>query len=204
MKRISSMFASLGAGLAAIHPVDKGLLLFMVALLLQSVYSIFSQTGPNQISGDIDIIVRTSTSAIFGYFLSANFTNRTAVSQAAHAAAPVLMTAAPPDSGTPKNQIGFTDKSTALQTGSTRTTALKPQSTFSESSRLQIVTITAIGLFCLLTLLFIRNIEPNGDSFLSSDSATATIVQFRDFVSGCVGYLIGYPSWSQNQSVSAE
>mgnify|MGYP001864207630 CR=1 FL=1 len=52
----------------------------------------------------------------------------------------------------------------------------------------------AVGLFCLLTLLLLRNLPPEDPAVVRSDSATATVAQFRDFVSGCVGFLIGQPS----------
>lgn len=61
-----------------IHPVDKSLLLFMLVLLIQSAYSMFCPGGTGQAAEDIDIIVRTSAAAIFGYFLSANFIRHTA------------------------------------------------------------------------------------------------------------------------------
>lgn len=41
-----------------IHPVDKGLLVFMLVLLIQSAYSIFCPAGAGQAAEDIDIIVR--------------------------------------------------------------------------------------------------------------------------------------------------
>lgn len=56
-----------------IHPVDKSLLLFMLILLLQSAVNLFLPASGSSITGDIDIVVRTSAAAIFGYFLSANF-----------------------------------------------------------------------------------------------------------------------------------
>lgn len=54
-------------------------------------------------------------------------------------------------------------------------------------------TITAIGLFCLVTLMALRNLSLWDPAVAGSDSATATVAQFRDFVSGCVGFLIGSP-----------
>ena len=35
---------------------------------------------------------------------------------------------------------------------------------------------------------------------VESDSVAASVVQFRDFVSGCVGFLIGCPTHSNNQT----
>ena len=68
--------ALLRTGLSKIHPVDRSLLLFLAVLLAQSAYSLFVPGGESQLSGDIDIIVRTSSAAIFGYLLSGNFIDR--------------------------------------------------------------------------------------------------------------------------------
>lgn len=51
-------------------------MLIMLILLLQSAYNIFLDEPAYQEENTIDVIVRTSQAAIFGYFLSANFANR--------------------------------------------------------------------------------------------------------------------------------
>lgn len=56
------------------------------------------------------------------------------------------------------------------------------------------VTTAGIGLFCLLTLLVFRAAALLDPDLAASDSATATLAQFRDFVSGCVGCLIAGPA----------
>ena len=105
---------------------DLWLVIFLAVLLAQSAFSLFAP-APVDGSGGIDVIVRTSAAAIFGYFLSSG---------------------APP------------------------------------AGRLRIRAVSCTGLFCLLTLLALR--------------AAATIAQLRDFVSGCVGFLIGSPGGGQS------
>lgn len=56
-----------------LHLVDRCLLILMAILLAQSTYTLFFPAGYGQLSGSIDIVIRTSAAAIFGYFLSANF-----------------------------------------------------------------------------------------------------------------------------------
>ena len=51
--------------LCLVHPVDKSLLLFMLILLVQSAVNLFLHSSDSGITGDIDIVVRTSSSAIF-------------------------------------------------------------------------------------------------------------------------------------------
>lgn len=52
--------------LCLVHPVDKSLLLFMLILLVQSAVNLFLPASDSGITGDIDIVVRTSAAAIFG------------------------------------------------------------------------------------------------------------------------------------------
>ena len=61
----------------------------------------------------------------------------------------------------------------------------------------QVVAATVIGLFSLSILLLLRWFGMPEDS-----AATAMAAQFRDFVSGCVGFLIGCPTDKGNQTSS--
>ncbi len=184
--------------LANIHPVDKSLLLFMVILMLQSAYTIFFPQTANALSGDIDVIVRTSAAAIFGYFLSANFVGRpSAQTKASLGEGPRIIEPAADkvaDTG-PKNQIGFTVEPSSMETGGAQLNESEaPSQPPTSGYRLQVMAATGIGLFCLLTLIVMRH-WPFGDyNIAQSDSVNATVVQFRDFVSGCVGFLIGCPT----------
>lgn len=200
---IRSCLTKLRAVLASIHPVDKSLLLFMVLLLLQSAYSIFFPSEAAPAVGDIDVIIRTSSAAIFGYFLSANFVNRSSAQTEAASAPAALTTAAQAgtEAGAPKNQIGFTAGDTALESGGAQT-APSPSlpAWLPDTSCLQVATATVIGLFCLVVLLILRNMGAAGSQLLASDSVSATVVQFRDFVSGCVGFLIGFPTHANRQT----
>lgn len=142
MKRTASTARRKGR----IRLMDRCLLAYMAILLAQSAYSLFSAAALGTETGGIDIIVRTSTAAVFGYFLSANYRLEAA-----------------PGEDDPDNSL-------------------------------QVVTMAGIGLFCLLTLLVFRAAALLDPGLAASDSATATLAQFRDFVSGCVGCLIAGPA----------
>lgn len=147
---------ALGAGRKGrIRLMDRCLLVFMGVLLAQSAYSLFSAPALGTETGGIDIIVRTSAAAIFGYFLSANYRRETT-----------------PGEG----ELDDTGNS------------------------LQVATTSGIGLFCLLTLLAFRAAALRDPGLAASDSATATLAQFRDFVSGCVGCLIASPAAKLDQN----
>ncbi|MGN8968320.1 hypothetical protein [Intestinimonas sp. HCP28S3_D6] len=200
---IRSRLTTLRTGLARIHPVDKSLLLFMALLLLQSAYTIFFPSEADPAVSDIDVIIRTSSAAIFGYFLSANFVNRSSVqTETVSAPSPLTITAqAEAETGVPKNQIGFTAGDATMESGGTQSVPSPSLPAWlPDTSCLQVATATVIGLFCLLVLLILRNMGAAGGQLLASDSVSATVVQFRDFVSGCVGFLIGFPTHANNRT----
>lgn len=62
------------------------------------------------------------------------------------------------------------------------------------AQNLQVLIATITGLFCLVMLTVVSRKQ---GLFLSSD-ALATVTQFRDFISGCVGFLIGTPTSGDN------
>ena len=176
-----------------IHLVDWCLLLFMAVLMIQTAVGLFLPGEGGEQSDSIDIVVRTSSAAVFGYILSANF-NRCAsasASKTAEGRANEVQTAATREG--PVAQIGF--QAPAEESGGdlerTGPGVIQEENSQTPENRIQIVTATVIGLFCLLTLLLLRwRGVPEG--------GTAAVVQFRDFVSGCVGFLIGCPTQNSN------
>ena len=160
--------------LAGIHLVDKCLILFMAILLIQSACTLLGFPGNTAQANEIDVIIRTSSAAIFGYFLSANFIRNGASGSGQQE------TARMGDGGL---------KELAAEEGEEN----KEEHPV-ESGRLQILIAAAVGLFCLFTLILLRNVGGWGEGIEASPSATATVAQFRDFVSGCVGFLIGSPT----------
>lgn len=191
--------------LSKIHPVDRSLVIFMAVLLLQSAYSLFAPQEAGNAAGDIDIIIRTSSAAIFGYFLSANFIQHMTgteepVQQTANRIAPVegepLMASSQPEQAA----LSASDSS---QEGAEGETEEEASQELPAANCLQVVVAAGIGLFCLAILLVLRN-TTLGDAALAAqpERVTATVAQFRDFVSGCVGFLIGSPTHRSASSQS--
>ena len=193
---------SVRAAWQQLHLVDRCLLILMAVLLAQSTYTLFFPGGDGQLSGSIDIVIRTSAASIFGYFLSANFAARDQQDPSAPASLP-KSAAAPPEStpgstAAPKNQIGFVSAPTSPQTGGIQTQEASSSAEPPRCCKLQVLVAACMGLFCLVVLILIRNTGSGGTSPEESSALTATVSQFRDFVSGCVGFLIGCPSSQQS------
>ena len=176
-----------------IHLVDWCLLLFMAVLMIQTAVGLFLPGEGGEQSDSIDIVVRTSSAAVFGYILSANFSRcaSASTSKTSGGQANEVQTTATMEG--PVAQIGF--QAPAEESGGslerTGPGVIQEENAQGPENRLQIVTATVIGLFCLLTLLLLRwRGVPEG--------GTAAVVQLRDFVSGCVGFLIGCPTQNSN------
>lgn len=185
-----------------LHLVDRCLLVLMAVLLAQSTYTLFFPSGDSPLSGSIDTVIRTSAASIFGYFLSANFATR---DQQEQPTPPSLQksSAATPEStlssaAAPKNQIGFVPSPTSPQAGGIQTQENNSSEGQPRCCRLQVLAAACMGLFCLVVLIVIRNTGLGGASPEESSSLTATVSQFRDFISGCVGFLIGCPASQQS------
>lgn len=197
-----TLWENLRAAFAKIHLVDKCLLMLMFVLLAQSGYVLLTNGANSEQANPVDIIVRTAAASIFGYFLSANFVQRQTAAKGHDIKAQkpeVLEGDGENQIGEslhmPQNKIGFAleKRETELEQGSAIGEEI-PQDNgkISGVTRLQILTTAAIALFCLIALILVRDIT--GTAAPVSAAATAVASQFRDFISGCVGFLIGCPT----------
>lgn len=186
MKTFGIFWTRLRASVSAIHPVDRCLILFAVVLLAQSVYSLFAPEE-TPLAGNIDTMVRTSLAAVFGYFLSSNFnagsSGKPAQEETTSPQAEPLLEETPSDSQREAQQEAAPPaENTASRVAGAPATV----------SRLQIFLAAGIGLVCLMALLVLR-CHPSLAEHALSGSPAATVTQFRDLVSGCIGFLIGCP-----------
>lgn len=76
MKRFSRIGSSIYQFFATLSLKDKCLIIFMGILLAQTIYNIFAHEMMSNSLETIDIIIRTSSSGILGYFLSSSFCER--------------------------------------------------------------------------------------------------------------------------------
>lgn len=141
--------------------VDRCLLFYLMILLLYMIIDLFIETDfPD--TNTIDIIIRTSAAVIIGYFLSGNFVKTS--NKKKHRI----------EDGTQKKEEqegcfiaekeGFNEKGTC--------------------NPIQVIIVACIGGISLILLFIVRNYAND------SPEISATVSQFRDFVSACVGYLV--------------
>ena len=177
--------------------VDRGLMLLMAVLLAQSAYAIFFAAADSATAENIDIVVRASAAASFGYFLSASFAaQKTAGVSGGHM---MEMADRGGDGAEARGTIGFVSEDSVGSEGGAQTRGTAESGT--GGSSLQVVMATGIGLFCMVVLIVVRNSAQLNEAAAQSSTVMATVVQFRDFVSACVGFLIGYPAETADPSV---
>lgn len=73
--KISNMIKRAIRPFRALHTADKCLLVFMTILMFQSAHNLFASEIAMQGGNVLDVVIRTTAAAIFGYFISANFQN---------------------------------------------------------------------------------------------------------------------------------
>lgn len=156
MKRI---FENIKQSLDAISLIDKILMEYMGILLVYiAIHLIWGATM--QESTSVDTIIRTSASAIFGYFISNNFIRSNSDTES-------------------KSKMNIQAQSDLIQ--QEKNTAVN---TSVCCSRLQIIVVSAIGFIALVLLLISRNYTQTTPEF------SATVSQLRDFLSASIGFLV--------------
>ena len=156
MKRI---FENIKQSLDVISLIDKILMAYMGILLVYiAIHLIWGATM--QESTSVDTIIRTSASAIFGYFISNNFIRSNSDTES-------------------KSKMNIQAQSDLIQ--QEKNTAVN---TSVCCSRLQIIVVSAIGFIALVLLLISRNYTQTTPEF------SATVSQLRDFLSASIGFLV--------------
>lgn len=144
---------------------DKCLIIFMITFILQSASTLFFSCG-GEYATNIDIVARTTMASIFGYFISSNFISCEESEKNA--------------SEYPKAKKKIKYKIQEIEEIESKNNTEQRK-----DNNIQILIVTSIGLASLFILFFAREVID------VPQDALATISQFRSFVSGCVGFLIG-------------
>ncbi|SFC16246.1 hypothetical protein [Clostridium uliginosum] len=205
MNMLRNLLISVNKSLKKIKLIDKCLIIFMIILMSQSIYNLFSHEIILQDTSSVDVIIRTTSASIFGYFLSANFIKKSVTKQNDSSKKGKILdgnslssdaenpTKSIKDNvSTPKNSIGFISNQTQSSNDNTGEISIEnhPDETIpeQETSNQQIIIATVIGVISLIVIVIARN------SSNLSETSLAPLSQMRDFVSGCVGFLLGSPT----------
>lgn len=173
--------------LSRISLVDRFLILFMFLLFCYMAYQLF-YGGLSDENNTIDVIVQTSAATIFGYFISVNsltaVPKKESISQSlttTSGTAPVSQ-----EKGPVGVKIGFQDPSGESQTEMGKITVSEtPDASKGTCGKLQIWVVSAVGLLSLVILIGAKGYPD------VTPELTALVSQLRDFLFGCIGFLVG-------------
>lgn len=185
---------------------DKCMLLIMVILLLECGYLAIFQNSGNPQDASLEVVLRAAISSLFGYFLSANFLNNQRLNQQATFTDFQISRANQP----PEAPLSFPNSPTypanndvpmpiAEHPPMEDISFLSPRDNEEEYMVrdchwvMRIKIVTAICIFSIGMLIFIRNVP-----FTHTNTAPY-VAMFANMTSGSLGYLIGYlPSQKNN------
>lgn len=160
---------------------DRCLLFIMLILLLSSIHNLFTPPPPTTDAANIDVIVRTTMAGIFGYFLSANFLNGDCDKCTTKSENDNIKNKICNDYDNSIKPMNFLDLD--------NTSPLpKNFNRYLYNKNLQMLIATIICLISITVLLIAKDFN-----FLSN-TVNPTVVQFRDFISACIGFLLGNPT----------
>lgn len=167
---------------------DKALIIIMIILLIQSIYNLFNPEpiGTNAMS--INIITRTSIASIFGYFLSENFLKNEII-KSKNSNVIVSLN---------KNKVNSNNSEDSSNNNYliNENHSINSNADLKEyicNKTLQIIIALIVCVIALLSLII-------GNCFnLIPSSASPTVIQFRDLISGCIGFLLGHSSNSRKK-----
>ena len=167
---------------------DRFLILFMLILYLYMMYNLFAGAVYSDDNNAINIITRTSSASIFGYFISGNFAKKNSVENTSNTKYSILS-----NDQNSNNSDNYIENKIGFQTSSDMSEYEKGNISFKQDepkitdhpSKKQIIIVSLIGIFSLTALIMTRHYQD------TTPELTAIISQFRDFISACIGFLIG-------------
>ena len=166
-------------------------------LLLQSAAVLFFPALDG--GGEIDVILRTASASIFGYLLGGGLSGEEGGAPLELPSPEAQSPALPAEAGFALQPPAPEELPTALageepalpaDAGSTST----GPSLGEGCGRFRVLAAAGIGLFCLLALLLLRDWPGKAAWAANSPGGSAIVVQFRDYISGSLGCLIGCSS----------
>ena len=169
---------------------DKALIIIISILLVQCVYNLFTPEPVSSNEITICVIVRTTVASIFGYFLSENFLNHNR-SQQKNSKTEITVTS--DDNININDYLKISNNNNNNNNNVTSKFKTKNKSaTFQTESKyyicnrtLQVIIALSVCIITLGSLLIAH------DFHLISEDTNPTIIQFRDLIASCIGFLLG-------------
>ena len=137
----------------------------MLIFLIHSFVALFVEGEVASYTDEIDIILRTTLGSLFGFFISS------------------VSVKINEENKSRINRINARQQMDRIYNNKD-----KRNLKYGKVCSYQILILTGICVFCFFTITIIRNFPMK---IMNKDSAVATVIQYRDFLSSGVGALIG-------------
>ncbi|MDY3361447.1 MAG: hypothetical protein SOY04_13820 [Clostridium celatum] len=162
---------------------DKGLILIMIILIIQCIHNLYTPDPTNTDYVTVNVMIRTSVASIFGYFLSSNFLVRNKeeesyIDEENDYKFKILQNELQEDNIRGKVETEYDEEK--------EITREKERYFCNKTLQNAIAIILCITIIISLIIGVNFNIVPAG--------ADSKISQFRDLISGCIGFLLGNSS----------
>lgn len=164
---------------------DKGLMLIMIIFILQCIRNLYTVDPIEPEYLTINTIIRTSVASIFGYFLSSNFLARKESRKTSEYNSHKL-----------NDSQKVLENKELMKDGKSKYKNIKVTSKENIDNDRKyfcnrtLQDVVAISICIIATISLIIGI----DFKLIPSGGIATISQFRDLISGCIGFLLGNSS----------
>ena len=177
---------------------DKGLIIIMFILLLQCVYNLFMPEPSTTNNISISIIVRTTVASIFGYFLSENFLKHDVINSS-DSNSPIFIAVDEDeldDKAAKDNSLTNDNKNCMIESKNKSNSHSKDLKYYICNKSFQVIIALAVCVIALFSLII------GYDFNLLPEEPTPSIIQFRDLISSCVGFLLGSSKTNSNKNSS--
>lgn len=174
---------------------DKSLIIIMFILLLQCVYNLFMPEPTTNNGISISVIVRTSVASIFGYFLSENFLKHEVI-KSNDSNSPIIVTVNDDDKEVKEETLKSDDKNYMVESKNKSNNITNDLKYYICNKSFQVIVALSVCVIALFSLII------GYDFNLIPEEATPSIIQFKDLISSCVGFLLGCSRTNSNKNSS--
>lgn len=156
---------------------DKSLILIMFLLLIYCIYNLFMPAALTPTDTSIDVVFRSTLASIFGYFLSGNFLRREEVGDKPIPGTNLIL---------PLNNKDTNNNNTDKDNSCIDTDNISSLKYYICNKTSQIMIAVSICIIAILALMIGKIFK------IFTADPTPTIIQFRDIISSCIGFLLGH------------
>lgn len=177
---------------------DKALIIIMFILLLQCIYNLFMPEPSTNNGISINVIVRTTVASIFGYFLSENFLKHEVI-KSSDSNSPIIVTINEDeldDKDGKEKYLKDEDKNCKIESKNKSNNLSTDLKYYICNKSFQVIIALSVCVIALSSLII------GYDFNLIPEEANPSIIQFRDLISSCVGFLLGCSKNDSNKNSS--